>query len=68
LTDKKEPTKEELDNNSSADDIAKVMAANMAANMNDPNFLADKALMEDKVRREIIQKRKEREKNQQNEK
>ena len=38
------------------------MAANMAANMKDPEkFWADKGIMEDKVRKKIIEERKLRE-------
>jgi hypothetical protein len=47
---------------SKADEVAEAMAANMAANMKDPNFLRDRELMKDDVRRKIIEERKDREK------
>lgn len=44
----------------SAQDVAEIMAANMTANMENPNFLHEQELLRDKVRRKINKKRNER--------
>lgn len=44
-----------------ADEIANSMASNMSANMKNPNFIEEHELLQDEVRRKIIQKRKEQE-------
>jgi hypothetical protein len=45
----------------SAEEIAKIMAENMKANMENPNFLAEKEERIQKAANEAIKKRKERE-------
>ncbi|MHA1518727.1 MAG: hypothetical protein ACTSVZ_03115 [Promethearchaeota archaeon] len=47
--------------NASAKEVAETMAANMQANMRDPNFLEERELLMDRVRKKVIAKRKERE-------
>jgi len=48
-------------NGQTAKEIAEIMAANMAANMNDPNFIAENELLQDKIRAKIVKERKLRE-------
>ena len=43
-----------------AEKVAEGMAANIAANMKNPAYFADKTQMEDEVRKKIIEKRKKR--------
>lgn len=44
-----------------AKEIAEIMAANMTANMQNPNFFNEQELLKDEVRHKIIKQRKERE-------
>ena len=60
MNDKDEKKKEEQ----SAKEIAEIMVENMKANMANPNFLNEKEIMLDEIRKDIIEKRNEREKNQ----
>ncbi|TFF99325.1 MAG: hypothetical protein EU541_05195 [Promethearchaeota archaeon] len=47
-------------------ETADAMAKNMAANMRDPNFIADKEKIQDEVRAKILKKRHQREKSNNN--
>ena len=50
--------KKEKSGSQSVKEVADAMAANMAANMADPDFFNKKELMLDEARREVLAKRK----------
>jgi hypothetical protein len=62
--EKKEKEEKKKVKGQSAKEVAEAMVANMAANMNDPDFYAKKAILEDKVRKKIVEERKLREQKQ----
>ena len=58
-----EDKKSSKSKNQTAEYVAKTMAENMKKNMEDPNFLADKERMFQKVRDEVLKKREKRREN-----
>ncbi|MBD3341711.1 MAG: hypothetical protein GF353_21580 [Candidatus Lokiarchaeota archaeon] len=56
MSEKKE---ENFKKDHSAKDTAEAMAANMKANMENPNFIEEQELLKDEVRREVLKKRRE---------
>jgi len=54
-------SEEQKDKINSKGQTAKEIAEIMAANMNDPNFIAENELLQDKIRAKIVKERKLRE-------
>ena len=59
-----EKKEKEKSKGQSAKEVAEATVANMAANMKDPDFWAKKAILEDKVRKKVLEERRLREEKQ----